>query len=182
MWTSLDLLFNRPRMAIATATEVRGLGDALSAVPLLPAGPQRLPEAPRRLVILWSGASSAVQVQQAGQSQDWAASPFTSTLIDAPAEGDFDIVLPGQALGWSVTRVPADQVPRAPDLVGTDVLGPDERLANALWLLAEGEAEWRLFALSEVADLAEADYGAARLLAAIRSGELEPGELGVDAS
>ncbi len=181
MLTSLDLLFNRPRMAIATATEVRGLDGTLGSNPFLPRVPQRLPEGARRLAILWTGSSSPVQVRQAGQAWDWAASPLTSTLIEAPAAGAFEVVLPGQALGWSVTRVAPDEFPRAPGLTGMDELTPDERLANAIWLLKDGSTEWRLFALSEVVDLAQSDYGAARLLAAIRSGEIEPWDLNAEA-
>lgn len=171
---SLDLLFNRPRMAIATTTEARGPGDVLTASPFLPAGPQRLPQGARRLVVLWSGPASLVQISQAGQTREWTSAPFASTLVDAPAEGDFDIVLPGDALGWSVSRVAEDQSPRAPSAPQASGLAPDERLANAIWMLVEGGAEWRLFALSEVADLAQTDYGAARLLAAIRAGEIQP--------
>jgi hypothetical protein len=178
---SLDLMFNRPRMAIATATEARGLGDGLTASAFLPAGPQRLPGGARALLILWSGPASAVQIVQGQQSREWDASAFTSAVIDAPEEGDFDIVLPGDALGWSVARVPEEAAPRGPGVPPTGPLTPEERLANTIWLLAEGEPEWRLFALSDVTDLARTDYGAARLLAAIRAGEIEPEDLAAPA-
>jgi len=174
---SLDLLFNRPRMAIATSTEARGPGEVLGPDAFLPAGPQRLPAGARPLVVLWAGGASPVQVVQFAQTRTWEASLFTSALIEAPAEGDFEIVLPGDALGWAVARVPDDQIPRVPDAPATQALTPDERLATAVWLIAGGGAEWRLFALSEVADLARSDYGAARLLAAIRAGEIAPEDL-----
>lgn len=181
MLASLDLLFNRPRMAIATATEARGPGDVVTASPFLPTGPQRLPLGARPLVILWSGPTSAVQVAEAGQTRDWIASDYASMLIDAPAEGDFEIMLPGGELGWTVTRVPQAEAPRAPGAPTDPVLPDEDRLANAIGLLSEGAPEWRLFALSEVADLARTDYGAARLLAAIRAGEIEPEAFGVAA-
>lgn len=179
MLASMDLLFNRPRMAIATATEARGPGDVATASPFLPAGPQRLPLGARPLIILWSGPTSAVQVSESGQTRDWVASDYASMLIDAPAAGDFEIRVPGGELGWTVTRVPAAESPRAPGAPTDTVLSDEERLANAIGLLSEGAPEWRLFALSEVADLARTDYGAARLLAAIRAGEIEPQALAV---
>jgi|GEM_PF-2493320 hypothetical protein len=181
MLASLDLMFNRPRMAIATSTEARGLDNATAASAFLPAGPQRLPAGTRPLLILWSGSASAVQIVQDQQSREWAASAFTSTLIDAPAAGNFDIVLPGDALGWTIARVPEEAVPRASSLPANGPLTFEERLANAMWLLTEAAPEWRLFGLSEVADLARTDYGAARLLAAIRSGEIEPEDLAAPA-
>ena len=178
---SLDLMFNRPRMAIATATEARGPGDGLTASAFLPAGPQRLPAGARPLLILWSGSASPVQIAQGPQSREWDASAFTSAVIDAPEEGDFDIVLPGDALGWSVARVPEEAIPRASSLPTNGPLTSEERLANAMWLLTAVAPEWRLFGLSEVADLARTDYGAARLLAAIRAGEIEPEDLAAPA-
>ncbi|MBU1346842.1 MAG: hypothetical protein KKA16_07805 [Alphaproteobacteria bacterium] len=177
MFASLDLMFNRPRMAIATATEARGPEDARTAAAALPSGRQRLPEGERRLLVLWSGPASVVQVAQGDERREWAASLYASTFIDAPETGDFDVVLPGDALGWTVSRVPAADAPRAPGAPAEGELTADERLANAIWLIAEGDAEWRLFALSEVADLAQTDYGAARLLAATRADEIEPGDL-----
>ncbi len=177
MFASLDLMFNRPRMAIATATEARGPEDARRATAALPSGRQRLPDGARRLLVLWSGPASVVQVAQGEDAREWAASLYASTFIEAPATGDFEVVLPGDALGWSVSRVPASDAPRAPGAPVGRELTPDERLANAIWLIAEGDPEWRLFALSEVADLAQVDYGAARLLAAIRADEIEPGDL-----
>jgi hypothetical protein len=179
MLASLDLMFNRPRMAIATATEARGLGEDLTASAFLPAGSQRLPEGARPLLIQWSGPASAVKIVQGQESREWDASAFTSALIDAPAEGDFEIVLPADALGWTVARVAEEAAPRASSVPPNGLLTPDERLANAIWLLAEAAPEWRLFGLSEVADLARTDYGAARLLAAIRAGEIEPEDMAV---
>lgn len=177
MLASLDLMFNRPRMAIATATEARGPGDARAATSFLPGGEQRLPEGMRRLLVMWSGPSSPVHVVQGEATREWVASVYASTFVDAPAQGDFGIVLPGDALGWTVSRVADDDVPRAPGAPTDRPLTEEERLANAIWLLAEGGPEWRLFAISEVVELAPGDYGAARLLAAIRSSEIEPEEL-----
>jgi len=177
MLASLDLLFNRPRMAIATVTEARGLGNGRQATAFLPVGAQRLPPGTRRLLVLWSGPSSVVQVVQGAGNREWTASLYASTFVEAPPEGDFQVVLPGDPLGWTVTRVPADETPRAQGTSQLGELTADERLANAIWLLADGGTEWRLFAISEVADLAQTEYSAARLLAAIRSGEIEPEEL-----
>lgn len=177
MLASLDVMFNRPRMAIATATEARGPSDARTADAFLPAGPQRLPEGARRLLVSWSGPSSPVQVTQGDDAREWAASLYASAFIEAPAEGDFDIILPGDGLGWTVSRTPLAEAPRATGVPTEGELTEEERLANAIWLIAEGAPEWRLFALSEVADLAQTDYGAARLLAAIRAGEIEPQDL-----
>lgn len=180
MFASLDLMFNRPRMAIATATEARGPEDGRTATGFLPAGPQRLPAGALRLLVLWSGPSSPVRVVQGEDSQEWAASVYTSALIDAPAEGDFDIVLSDDALRWRVFRIPLVDAPRAPGAPAEGELTPDERLANAMWLIAEGGQEWRLYALSEIADLAQSDYSAARLLAAIRADEITPEDLAAD--
>jgi len=177
MLASIDLMFNRPRMAIATATEARGPSDTRVADSFLPAGPQRLPEGARRLLVSWSGPSSKVVVTQGAEAREWEASLYASAFIEAPAEGDFDIVLPGDDLGWSVSRSTLSDAPRAPGAPMEGSMTMDERLANAIWLIAEGAPEWRLFALSEVADIAQIDYSAARLLAAIRAGEIEPQDL-----
>lgn len=174
---SLDLMFNRPRMAIATATEARGIGDNLTPSPFLPSGPQILPEGRRPLLVQWSGLSSPVQINQQDVTREWPASQYTSTSGEAPDSGDFRIVLPGSSLSWSVTRVASNAFPRAPNAPTGRELTPDERLANAIWIMAEGAAEWQLFALSEITDLAGSDYTAARVLAAIRAEEVEPGDL-----
>jgi hypothetical protein len=179
MLASLDLVFDRPRMAIATATEARGINDDLAPVPFLPAVPQILPDGVRPVLVLWSGPASPVQIVHDSQTREWASSGYTSLVVEAPQGGDFRIVMPDTALGWAVTRVAAGAAPRAPETpTGTD-LSSEERLANALWILTEAGPEWRLFALSEIASLADEDYGAARLLAAIRAGEIEPEDLRV---
>ena len=83
------------------------------------------------------------------------------------------------ALRWSIE--PSETIPAPPWFTNAaHGLSEARRLTRAVWLLREGPAEWHVFALSELADLADAgNFTAAQVWQGVRSAEWEKGAYGV---
>ena len=169
-------LFNAPRKALPVETEARGAATAppLSADPLLPTGPQFMPRGGAELAVFWHGGSAAVTVTGPDGGVDLAAppGPLSSVVLrPAPLRQGARIAVGAQALVWTVSLVDPAEVPLPPWAAGRPPASDAERLVRAAWLLKEGPAGWRLFAVSEIAALSADDFAADRLWQAIRAGD-----------
>lgn len=160
----------------AVYTRVRN-GDrpsaSLRADPVLPAGPQRLPGGSRQAVAIWRGGAAIVELHAEGAVRPVNSEGFAFAEIPlAGAPGQVRISLRGQDLGWDVTvGGNAPPTPWAAPGAGQG-LSDAQRTARASWLLREGPIEWRLFAVTEIRELAAAgDFPASALWAALISRE-----------
>lgn len=129
--------------------------EAPLASPYIPVGRQRLPQDLRSLALTWTGPDATVTI-------DGQAAPTRAGFIiaAAPAADAFVITVTAKgapaALAWSAVRTRAQ--PPAPPGFGAQGAPTDEdRVERDLWLLEDGpgHAEWRLFAVSDIASMRE---------------------------
>ena len=168
----LSALWRRPRPAIMAYGLLEVRGGAPAAASELPAGIQYVPIGTSELTFLWRGAPAAIQVLRAdGRIQlGVPASPATFTEVKIPSADGARVVV-GSSLTWNLRSAARSSIPEpawmARDLTRSD----EERVLRAIWILQSGPPSWRLFALSELSQLAQTDYLADRALLAVLSGE-----------
>ena len=147
----------------ATATNSRG-GNAgrVAAASLLPAGEgqvQRMPAGYRAISPMIAG--SIEKTRWVASSGIAASYDLHSTLLEfaSPVSEAQDIRLQmptGSEIAlWHVT---IDNAPPRPAWLPATALDQPQRLERAAWILREGPADWRLFALSDLATMAKAGY------------------------
>jgi hypothetical protein len=159
------------RKPIALFAQARDPGQPqppLTADPLLPAGPQKLPPGTAEVSLLWRGGPGIVAlVGEGGRALGNASSGRRAyatvalpagTAITALRLADQDV---SWSLAWSNELQDAANLP------------DDEAVAASLAVLRDGPADRSLWALSELARrAAKGHYAAEQLWAAARSGEL----------
>ena len=165
-----------PQRAIAVYVYARG-GSPSDATPrpdpLLPVGEQYLPKGYRKMALVWRGGTGSLVVTPASQP---AVRPDTNhhayAVFDAPQDpAGFQVALSGQPLAWSVKYTGSP--PSPPGVDGGSIRSSGDRLARALWILDEGPSQWRAFAFSEIASLADSgSFVAGEVWHAARSGAL----------
>jgi hypothetical protein len=175
---SLIDFLTRPKAPATSQVYARGEGGppppSAVADPLLPAGRQLLPKGTQRVAIVWKGPAAGFDTIVNGQTTDSSPSfnhSWASFPIVAPPGVPFVLKLENSKVAWQVEI--ADRAPLPPAMASEPVTDGD-RLARAVWLLRDGPAEWRMFALSEIAAMAEAnDFVAGELWQAAQDGNLD---------
>ena len=171
-------LFNTPRKPLPVETEARGQATAppLRADSLLPEGRQFMPRGSTDLAVFWRGGAAAVTLSgRAGRGEPASApGPLASAILRLePLREGLRITVGAKALVWTVEVADPADIPVPPWAAGRPPGSDPERLVRAAWLLREGPATWRLFAVSEIATLSRGNYAADRLWQAIRAGDFE---------
>jgi hypothetical protein len=168
-------LFMAPRQPIPIYTLSRG-DDARSIrrAAILQSPVQYLPPSPGGIAVLWSQAPATVHYSNgAGQRLDGqvrvngvdvSTPPFFPSRIEIADEL-------GTRIAYEIREAPA---PPAPPWLSAYPTDKAERVAAASWLLVDGPAEWRLFALGELQALSLGNAAADRLWWAARTGEWPP--------
>jgi hypothetical protein len=137
---------------------------------VLPTGRQHILATTREIALVWRSGPSGVRVAVAGQPA-LALNPTRSAwrMVPAPDASRFEVA--ASVLVWNVEVSP--RAPR-PDWQAEEAdLSQEQRVVRALWILSDGPVDWRLFALSELAELANGgNFAAAQFWQAARSGEL----------
>lgn len=169
-------LFNSPRRPIAVETQARGaeVSPPLVADPLFPLGAQSLPKGQSVLALVWRGAAGDVTLARANGAPlaKVSSGAFASIVLPTPAlDGRYSLGVGAAALTWSLTTVDSASVPEPPWMAGAVSDSDAERVVRAAWILRAGPVNWRLFAASELAALADQNYAANRLWHALQSGE-----------
>lgn len=167
---------SNPRAAIPVFPWVRGAPtSAIALMPsrFAPTGRTLVPNGTRQLALSWQSGPAILLIHSPGavparlesRRNPWALVPL------ADMEGVIRITAEGQMLSWTVER--DDRVPHPPWMAGNGPLSEAQRLVRAVWLLQSGPAEWRTFALSELAQLSDqGSFPANQLWIGARSGEL----------
>jgi hypothetical protein len=167
------------RRQIPTYAWARGEDDTppptLTPDPLAPTGRQRVLRGTTQVMVLWRGGASNLTVRPElrgsmsveNRRYAWAAVPLA-------ADADrYVVTTENGALSWSIEKV--DSAPSPPWFADPNPQTEAERLVRAVWLLTDGPPEWRLFALTELSDLASAgNVVAAQFWQGARSGEIIP--------
>lgn len=180
-FADFERLLNGNPLEVRAFSGGRGPAPVLAADPLLPAGVvQAVPSGPRRLAAVWREAAADVilhapdgRILAQADSGAYAHAVLPPARLTGPqrlvvSRGD------GMNLVWNLVAVEPGSIPGPPWMNGRTSRTDPERLTRAAWLLREPSARWRLFALSEIAELEGRNYPAARLWRAIRAGELSP--------
>jgi hypothetical protein len=160
--------------APAVYTRVRA-GEKASAIlrpdPLLPVGLQRLPEGAERATLIWLGGSAAVEIGTMTGSRFVNSEGFAfADLPLADVGRQARITLPGPDLAWDVLIGGEPPLPPWWTAAAGAPASEAQRAVRAAWLLREGPSEWKLFAISELRELARSDhFPSAALWAAIVS-------------
>jgi hypothetical protein len=150
----------------------RGSSVLLKNDPLLPSGIQYLPAGYDQVALLWQSGAAKVVITSAGGSIEEDSKDRAFLLIPIPTDQEnIKISLQDQKIGWDVRTSAIPPVP--PGMKEPDAASTSDRLIRAIWILKEGPVEWRLFALSELANLSKAGFFAAEeLWNAARLGKL----------
>jgi hypothetical protein len=158
--SALRMLIADGRNEQITYLAVRSKGPVFSADPLAPSGDQFLPANEDHIVLLWRGGATRVLMEK-GDAQtvigDSGATDWVRVAI--PAEADpikLQLAASEAAPEWVVHRQPGAPSASWDKAVGAD--GAPRRLVRAIWLLKDGPPAWRLFALTELADLSASGY------------------------
>jgi|CXWL01.1.fsa_nt_gi hypothetical protein len=145
---------------------------SLSNDPLLPSGTQYLPSGYDSIALIWKGGPATVIISQTDGTSRVSSHNQASLLVPIQKDPqDIRINLQDQEIAWHVQvsatpPLPAGMTEPDPALVSA-------RLIRAIWILREGPVEWRMFALSEFANLSKAGiFAAEELWEAALSGEL----------
>lgn len=169
-------LISQPRQTIAMFPFLRDGGEQpppRTASPLLPTGLQKVTAQTVRLAFIWRDGPALLTVGQ-GKAAKQVNSGQAATILVTPPPGArrFAVSMVGEpSLAWTVEVVEA--APAPPWFAPDEPASEEQRLVRALWLLREGPPEWRLFALSEIAALAEAGvFTASEIWQAAQSGQL----------
>lgn len=165
-----------PQRAIPVYLSARGgsqVDTTPRADPLLPIGDQYLPKGYRKIALIWRGGTGTLDVTAASQPVFHPGTDHHAyAVFDAPQDPvGFRVALSGQPLTWSVKYAASPPSPLGVD--GGSIRSSADRLARALWILDGGPSQWRAFALSEIAALADSgNFVAGELWQAARTGTL----------
>lgn len=168
-----------PRRAIsvyAWARDPQGRPTvAATPSPFAPGGRVRLPRGTWRVALIWATGPAMLDVTAKGAAPSRIDSGRSAwALVPLPPGGREVVVTAGPGLRWSVEFTEDPPRPPPGEAAGP-ALSEAQRLARAIWLLDEGALEWRVFAVTELADLAEkGNFVADQMWTGARSGELAP--------
>jgi hypothetical protein len=168
-----------PRMSMGIATLPRRdlehpAAPVFSFNPALSRTEQYFPRGATASVVLWAGPASPlivtpdrggpIRLSPAGAG--WGIVPLSSS------SARLEVALSDAPLGWTLTV--ADLPPSPPWFTSPVAqLSEAERLVRALWILRDGPTSWRLYAATELHDLASArNFVATQFWQGLRSGEL----------
>lgn len=167
----------KPRGQIPVVMGVRsGASEAvvLKPVSVAPVGRQYLPAGANRVALVWTNGAGRLNVRDdSGKSMTvdsgdaaWLIVPFSK-----PSKW-YTLSFAGQPLRWDIEIV--TEVPAPPWYQNKLNQSEAKRLVRAAWLLQDGPKEWRLFALTELASLAEArNFVASELWHGARAGAFD---------
>lgn len=145
------------------------------AVAFLPDGPQFIDASTRRIAVVWRAAPAEARLSLDGQVTartdtglrwwarfpiDPAAGPHLVELNDRPSPR------------WAIRQ--ASPAPAPPWMADDGPRSDAQRMVRALWILRSDQRAWKLFAISEIAALADdGHFLALQLWRAVLSGEIE---------
>jgi hypothetical protein len=166
---------SRSRRAIPVFPWVRGgqkRAATLRGSQFTPPGRTLMPRGSVRVALIWSGGPGNIAVSGSeGGARINSSGNNAWLLVDLPGTGRTHLSIQGQTLAWDVAYV--DKVP-GPPWLPSGTLSEAQRVVRATWLLGQGPPEWRSFAVTELAALADAgNFPAEQLWRGARSGELE---------
>ncbi len=167
-------LFETSRVPIPRLSTVRGSVTKLrlSEDRLLPSGTQYLPTGYDQIALLWRGGPAIVAITTTSENIE--INTKHSAYLVAPISGnpsEIKVKLANHTIEWLIQL--GKTPPTVPGLPEPKPESTAERLISAVWILKQGPKEWRLFALTELARLADAGYfPAEELWHAALSGEL----------
>lgn len=157
-------IFSSSRESIPVETYGRRTMVAMPH-PLLPIVEQVLPARQQSLVVVWQGPTPFVELRNAGNriaaSQVQPATNF-AVLTGLNITGRSRLLI-GDSIIYVIRAVDSPQVPEPQWMEGRTSRTEDERVARALWLLTDGPAQWRLFALGELEGLRTSSFAAERI-------------------
>lgn len=176
LFRGFETLFRSPRQPIPVDTEARGIGrnPTFATDILLPEGKQFLPAGATAVAPIWRGGSALVSISNMSGEPVAAASsePFASVVLPVPPlSGSYLLAVGESGPRWKIVTISASEIPTAEQLKSLPMQSDAERVVRAAWILRDGPASWRLFALTELANLADRNYAADRLWHAVRAGE-----------
>jgi hypothetical protein len=166
-----------PRQSIPVYATVRGgeAGDVtLAPSPLAPVGRQYVARDTDHLALLWRGGAARIHVKPDGAPEAVVDSGRNAWAVVSLAgkANRTRISTERQTIEWTIER--SDAVPVPEWFEGKPPASEAQRLVRAIWLLRQDDTSWRLFALTELSDLAAAgNFNAIELWTGIRSGELD---------
>jgi hypothetical protein len=167
-----------PRRAIAIYSWSRSPNEPprapVTADSLAPPGRQFIPAGENHIVLIWRDAPGTVTVEPEG-GKPTSIDSNRDAWIDLPLESGrkrYVIAVDRPRLQWSVEVTGAPPIP--PWFTEGQPTDEALRLIRAVWLVKQGPVEWRLFALTELSDLAaDGDFQARQFWDGARSGELQ---------
>lgn len=162
-----------------TTYPVRGVDDAGLLLPF--AGPQSLSSDLASLSVYWTGPGALVTLRDpSGQEIASAKSsdtPFaTLPLHDlewTASEGILELSSDTGTRSEKFRIVPPTQLPLPDGVRDLATMSEAERAIYAIWLAMEGPQDFRLQGMSLLAEAAETDYAAWKVMLALRSGAVE---------
>ena len=166
-----DNLFQAEPQIAPTANGLNRI-RTITPSPLLPVGPQHLISGPTVLGVIWRGGPGDVALAHAnGKVVTVSASGNYASLLlkTGRLDGDYVLTIGKNDLVFPITVVDPSQAPTPPWLHGAPVTSDAERIIRAAWILREGPPDWRLFAIGELAYLAQRNYAADRLWTAVQA-------------
>lgn len=159
---------SRPRSQQPGAPTPRALG-------FLPGGEQFIDVSTRGIAAVWRGAPATARLSLDGrviEQTDTGLGWWVRFPVDA-ATGAYRLELddPG-GLHWAIRRT--SPVPAPPWMTDSGPRSDAQRLVRALWILRGDQQTWKLFAISEIATMADdGHFLALQLWRAVLSGEIE---------
>jgi hypothetical protein len=162
-----------------TTYPVRGADDAGLVLPF--AGPQSLSSDLASLSVYWTGSGAVVTLRDpSGQEIASAKSsdtPFATLPLDdlewTASEVILELASDTGTRSEKLLIVAATELPRPYGVGDLAMMSEAERAIYAIWLGMEGPQEFRLQGISLLAEAAETDYAAWKVLLALRSGAVE---------
>lgn len=145
------------------------------ALAFLPGGEQFIDVSTRGIAAVWRGAPATARLSLDGRAieqTDTGLGWWVRFPVDA-ATGAYRLELddPG-GLHWAIRRT--SPVPAPPWMTDGGPRSDAQRLVRALWILRGDQQAWKLFAISEIATMADdGHFLALQLWRAVLSGEIE---------
>lgn len=172
---SLERFIDKPRRSIPVFPFARGDGPPrppLTHDPIAPGGRQYVLSSTRQIALIWRDGSAELIVEApSGERRTVDSLRNAWIVVDTLGEPRLSVSTADRALSWTIETATAAPAPpwfeKSPG-----PLSEAQRLVRATWLIQQGDPSWRLFALSELRELAEAgNFVAGQLWQGVRSGE-----------
>lgn len=169
-------IFSTTSESVAVETFGRRGLPTIQAHPLLPVGSQRFPADQASIAVAWEGPTPFVELRNAeGLISSSRLRPPENLVVlqRGRVKGNATLVV-GEQLSYPLRFVDRSAI-KEPPWMDRPSVSDDERVARAIWLLLEGPADLRLFALTELNELQGSSFAAERMLEWVRKGRYAEG-------